>query len=213
MKKNIRNKVLVTIVILAISVGVVFISRHLFFNPNIAHVKKNILNRSRGNPSAKLWVVEYLDFQCRDCASASAWMDEFYKKNSKRMYQQIRFNPLIKNHAYALKSAIYAECVSSQGKFWKYQELLFKNQSEWAESAEPDAILERLAKEAGASVEKLKKCVDNPEIKESVQQEKKDAKALGMKGTPTFFINGEMIFGYEPAKAVLEKYDFEGEKS
>jgi len=165
---------------------------------------RRMSSRAKGDLSAPLWIVEYIDFQCVTCGLASEVVREYLEKYPSKIYLQIRFRPLILTHEFALKSAIYAECAASQGKFWPFYEILFKRQKDWVSSSSPDDLFHSYAKEIGVNVKKLDACLRDEAVKKRVIAEKDEAMDLGVKGTPTFFMNGKMVVGLEALKGELE---------
>jgi protein-disulfide isomerase len=86
-------------------------------------------------------------------------------------------------------------CVAEQGadKFWKWADTVFAHQQ-----AMEDADLAKYAKDAGANVDKYKECVSAHKYADAVQKDMKYGESLGVKSTPTFFINGELVAGAVP---------------
>ena len=119
------------------------LGRH--FLPKVSRVKieAKYFNRSRGNPKAALWIIEYLDFQCESCRDSMKMIETYFSAHPKDIYLQVRYYPLIKNHLYALKSAIYCECAARQKKFWEFSAQVFKSQDQWSLSKDPDVFFGR----------------------------------------------------------------------
>lgn len=164
---------------------------------------RRISSRARGNPGAPLWIVEYVDFQCGICGRASGVLREYLEKHPSKIYLQVRFRPLVLTHEFALKSAVYAECAASQGKFWPFYEILFARQAAWASSSSPDDLFHSYVKEIGLNVERLDMCVQDEAVKKRIIAEKDEAMDLGVTSTPTFFINGRMVIGLDALKEDL----------
>ncbi len=171
-----------------------------------------ILNRSRGNPAAPIWAVEYMDYQCPSCRIAFKILDAYMKENPSKLYLQVRFHPL-KQHPHGLETAIYAECATRQNKFWEFHRLLFENQSVWKDMNYATGVFHDYAHQAGMDLKKLDSCLTNPMTKEKVLEESAASKELGIDSTPTVFINGKMIVGHKPLLEELKnfspKFDFD----
>jgi protein-disulfide isomerase len=73
---------------------------------------------------------------------------------------------------------------------------LFANQR-----ALEDANLKTYATEIGLDAEKFNQCVDSAKYKADVQQDTKDGQAVGVTGTPAFFVNGRFLSGAQPFEA------------
>ena len=176
----------------------------IFFGPHgEVTLDKRILNRSKGNPAASVWIVEYMDYQCPSCRMASKVLDAYFKEYPSNLYLQVRFHPL-KQHPHGLESALYAECAMSQNKFWEFHSLLFENQVEWRESSNATEKFHDYAKKTGLDLKKFDTCAADPLTKDRVLQENIESIALGVNSTPTFFINGKMIVGPKPLMAELK---------
>ncbi len=206
MRRPSLKKLLVTALVLLACVESVQAGRRLL--PKFAPVKveAKYQQRSHGNPKAPLWIIEYLDFQCASCRDSVKVMDEYLAKYPKDIYLQQRYFPLLKNHIYGLKSAIYSECASRQKKFWEFTERLLETQEQWGPSQDPDSFFMKIAREKGLNVEALGACIEDPAVKAVVLSEREEAKALGLRMTPSFFMDGEKIEGLPAMRAALKAH-------
>lgn len=91
-------------------------------------------------------------------------------------------------HKFARPAAEAAAAAQRQGKFWPYHDLLFKNYSKL--NAE---LIESLAIEAGLDKAQFNADRNDPSIKAQVQKDYNDAIQAGVRGTPTFFVNGMLV--------------------
>ena len=97
-------------------------------------------------------------------------------------------------------------CVYDQNKdkFWKFHDIAFANQDKLdAES------LAKHAKAAGADEKKFKECMDSHKFAEFVKKDQAYGEKLGVRSTPTFFINGQLLSGALPLEAFSEVIDEE----
>ena len=86
-----------------------------------------------------------------------------------------------------------AEAAGNQGKFWEYHDKLFANQSKLA----PDN-LKQYAKDLGLDMARFEKDLADPGKKKRVDDDMAEARALGVTGTPGFFVNGRFLNGAKP---------------
>ncbi len=198
------QKIIATFIVLALCGGAVQAGRYFTGPKGKFIVDKRVSARSKGSPKASLWIVEYIDFQCGACSRVSGILREYLEKYPSQIYLQVRFRPLVLTHPFALKSAVYAECPASQGKFWPFYEILFTRQNDWASSDFPDDLFHSYAKEIGMNVKKLDICIQDEAVKKKVIAENDEAIDLGVKSTPTFFMNGKMVVGLDALKEELE---------
>ena len=152
---------------------------------------------SRGPADAKVTVVEFSDFECPFCARA--W--EIFEKQVYPQYaDKVRFvfkqMPLTQIHPFAEDAAVAAMCALQQGndQFWKLYEGLFAQQGEITKENLP-AKVEEIATAAGLDVPKLKDCMQGRKSLDAVKADQAEAAAVGVSGTPTFFVNGRRVQG------------------
>lgn len=150
---------------------------------------------SRGESTAKLTLVEFLDYQCQYCAKfsreAMPQIDKEYIQTGKVRYVVMNL-PLEGIHKSAFKAAEAAACAGEQGKFWEMQDRLFANQQtidEWKSHAEA----------VGLDVSKFQECLDSGRQAAQVRSDIADAQKAGLTGTPAFF------FAYTDAKSTTIK--------
>ena len=91
-------------------------------------------------------------------------------------------------HDFAKPAAEAAVAAQRQGKFWPYHDLLFKNYKKL--NAE---LIESLAVEAGLDKARFDADRKDPKVKAQVQKDYNDAIQAGVRGTPTFFVNGVQV--------------------
>jgi protein-disulfide isomerase len=138
----------------------------------------------KGNPSARVTLIEFADYECPHCKRAQPVLrqavDEY--KNDVRVY--FKHYPL-SAHPNARLAAEAAVAAQKQGKFWPY------NDGVWAHSEGlTPAVLEQIAKDVGLDVEKWRKDLDSDEVRQRVQKDHADGEALSIQATPTIYLNG-----------------------
>ncbi|MBW2288969.1 MAG: thioredoxin domain-containing protein [Deltaproteobacteria bacterium] len=157
----------------------------------------------KGGPvSAPVTVVEFSDFQCPFCSRVTPTLNQIEKTYGKDVRIVFKHLPL-QMHSKAPAAHAAAEAAHRQGKFWEMHDKIFANQRELTE-----AKYAEYAAELGLDVEKFKKDSASADVKKKVDADAKEAAALGVTGTPGFFINGLFLSGARPFdsfKAVIDK--------
>ena len=158
-----------------------------------------------GNDKAPVTVVEFSDFQCPFCSRGADTVTEIKKKYGNKVKVAFKHFPL-PMHREARPASEASMCVNEQStdKFWKYHDLLFKNQDKLDK-----ANLEKYAKDVGADVKKFNDCVNANKYKELVQNDLEYGDKIGVKSTPTFFVNGQIVSGAVPIESFSEIIDEE----
>ncbi len=155
--------------------------------------------RLRGNPDAPVKIVEFADFQCPYCRAAESTVNQILAKYPGKVSLAYRDFPLSQIHTYAEKAAEASRCAEAQGKFWAYHDLLFTDPPRLDQkSLEADAATLHL------NQQQFDSCLTSGKYAAAIQNDRDAAMALGVSGTPSFFINGTPLTGDQPL-AVFEK--------
>ena len=94
----------------------------------------------------------------------------------------------------SVNAALAARAAQDQGKFWKYHDLLYENQSDGFSNER----LVELAREAHLDVEKFKSDLASRRFEQTVTEDFREGQKAGITGTPTFVINGRVLAGLQP---------------
>jgi protein-disulfide isomerase len=92
------------------------------------------------------------------------------------------------NHKFAMKAATAALAAESQGKFWEFHDLLFKNYNKLN-----DQKIREIALELGLDQTEFEKKMKDPKITAMIRQDVREGAQAGVRGTPTIFINGRRL--------------------
>jgi protein-disulfide isomerase len=138
-----------------------------------------------GNPDAPIRIVEYGDFECPYCRAAAPVLKELVDTSAGAVALVWRHFPLFTVHPFALTAALAAEAAGPL--FWQMHDELFAHQDRLT-----DADLESYAERIGAGAV----CGPSAQaFREAVKADYKSGVALGVRGTPTLFINGDRYTG------------------
>jgi protein-disulfide isomerase/uncharacterized membrane protein/rhodanese-related sulfurtransferase len=143
-----------------------------------------------GNPQAPVTVVEFADFQCVPCWYAEPTVHKIRAHYRDQIRFVFRHFPLPSIHPQAQEAAEASECAAAQGKFWEAAEKFYQDQGDLSEPA-----LKRYAAELGLDTERFAQCLNSETTSARVRRDLEDARALGLRATPTFFIGRRMVEG------------------
>lgn len=164
---------------------------------------------SLGSPDAPVKIEEFTDFQCPFCGKAHQVMMEVLRSFPTQVYLTHRDYPLDSTchpgmrralHPHACRSAYYARCAAEQDNYWPFEALLFED----SERLDEDSLKE-FARNVGLDMDRLAECVESPDTHQAVLDDIRQGMERGMRGTPTFFVNGEMVVGFKPFEFWEEK--------
>ena len=142
----------------------------------------------RGEPDAPVTIEEFGDFECPPCGSMSPYLDKLVNEFKPRVRLVFRNLPL-SAHKHAREAAYAAEAAGVQGKFWEMHDVLYREQSTWSKAENPQELFEAYAGTIGLSVAEFKKDMESEKVKERVDSDHSRGEVLGIKMTPTVFIN------------------------
>jgi protein-disulfide isomerase len=159
----------------------------------------------RGNPAAKVTVINYDDLECPYCARMHQTLFpstlEHYKGMVRFVYKD---DPLVEIHPWAMRAAVDANCLGAQNPdaYWTYVDYLHSHgqevNGETRDAAKSFAALDRIARQqatlAKLDAPKLEACLAKQD-ETQVQASSKEAESIGVEGTPALFVEGERISG------------------
>lgn len=159
----------------------------------------------KGSENAKVTLIEYSDFECPYCFNHKGTTDKIIQNYGDQVRVIFRHYPL-SFHSNAQKAAEASECAAEQGKFWEmYDKIFAANEAgtmgvdKWKEEA----------KNLGLNTKKFNECLDSGKYASEIAAEEEAGLAAGVEGTPTTFVNGELVSGaipYEQFKQIIDSY-------
>jgi protein-disulfide isomerase len=150
---------------------------------------------TRGPADAAVTLVEFLDPECESCRAAYPVVEQILADYEGQIRYVVRYFP---NHNNSMLAIAATEAASEQGMYWEMQEILFANQLEWGEQSLPQLdLMLSYAAELGLDVEEFTASLPNPDYVAKAQRDRQDGVSLGVRGTPTFFVNGQAVLGMD----------------
>jgi protein-disulfide isomerase len=157
---------------------------------------------AKGPADAPITMIVFSDYECPYCKRAEETLAQVDKAYPGKIKTVFRDYPL-PFHANARPAAEAAACANAQGKFWEYHDKLFTA----ADLSAPK--LKAIAVELKLDEKKFDECLAKQEFKANVDKDMEDGAAVGVNGTPAFFINGRMLSGAQPFEKFKEIIDEE----
>jgi protein-disulfide isomerase len=139
---------------------------------------------SRGPEDSPVVVVEFADFECPFCQKLAPELDSIWEKHQTQLRFVYKFMPL-QMHAHGEIAARAAIAAQAQGKFWEMHHMLFSHGQHLEQND-----LEGYAKEVGLDADRFRADMNSPATKARLDADRKLADDLGVKGTPTIYIDG-----------------------
>lgn len=149
---------------------------------------------SRGPESAPITLMEFADFHCGFCKKVNPTLDQLLQNYPGKVRVVFRHHPLSDTPgqgSYLTHEA--SVCAQEQGKFWEYHDEIFALQGTPKEDD-----LYAMAKKLGLNSEKFEECLKGGRARPFLQQELQEGSKRNVQGTPTLFVNEEVVAGAYP---------------
>lgn len=160
--------------------------------PALDRTALRALGPSQGPAQAQVTVVVYSDFTCPYSAQARRLvkrLTQLYPNQIRIVHQDFPLS----SHALAQTAAEAAHCAREQNKFWAYYDAVFDNPTTLKEGD-----INKSAGQAELDIAAFNRCMATDRPKVAVMQSRADALLVGVKGTPTLFVNGMRLSGVLP---------------
>jgi protein-disulfide isomerase len=171
-----------------------------------------------GDPNAPVTLIEFGDYQCHFCNvhfhnTEHKLLENFIKTGKVKMI----FKDFTIIGPDSVNAAHGTHCANDQGKFWEYHDILYNNwtgeNNGWASS---DNLL-RFAQEIELDIDQWSDCMIDERYSQIISNSSKDARELGITGTPAFFVIGPdnkitRISGAQPYESFEKIFNLELEK-
>lgn len=199
MRKGLEDAATVTMMVCALVLVGLAVRRQLSTRPapvlparhfaNWAHLAEG--GHRRGTANTPVVIVEFADYQCPSCERARFSLDSLLRQRPSDVSLVYRHYPLKLSHRYSEEAANAAECAADQGRFNEFSKALFDSQAEigqrtWAAFALRAGV---------ADTTRFDRCVERRDFAKRVDADADAADEVGLVGTPTLVINGEVYDG------------------
>jgi protein-disulfide isomerase len=155
----------------------------------------------KGAANAPVTIVLFTDFQCPYCAKIVPVLNQVLESNKGKVKLVFKNFPL-NTHQYARKAAAAALAAGKQGKFWEFHDRLFQNYNRLN-----DQVLQEQAQQLGLDMQKFEKEMNDPQIGQAINQDYQEGMRVGVRGTPTIYVNGALLKNTNPEgfQAAIDK--------
>lgn len=158
-----------------------------------------------GSETAEITIIEFSDYECPFC---QRWHEEAWPQIKAKYGDKVRLvfrdYPLDSIHPNAIPAAEAANCAGDQDRYWEFNELLFTG-------GKPlnSATYDEYAKQVGLDLKSFQQCVSDRTHQDEVAKDLAYANELGVRSTPTFFVNGLAVVGAQPFEVFEQIIDME----
>ncbi len=201
--KNFTWKTFAVIAVVLIGASIVYSN----FANNQANEGVVLSAHTKSGSDSKITLTEYSDFQCPACGQFFPIVQSILAEYGDQITFEYKHFPLVSIHPFAIPAAKAAEAAGQQGKFFEMHDKLFENQSIWSRATNPQAHFVQYAEDLELDVDLFKRHMGASLIKDKIESEFREARDLGLTGTPSFLLNGVRMQyqTYEDFKMAIEQ--------
>ncbi|MFC4626667.1 DsbA family protein [Promicromonospora alba] len=157
---------------------------------DVVREDSHVLNQA---PDEKAVLVEFLDFECEVCRAYYPTVEQLREQHGDELTVVMRYFP-IPAHTNSTNAAVAVEAAAAQGQLEPMYQRMYETQAEWGEAQDSRAdVFRGFAQELGLDMNAYDAAVADPATTERVQSDFDEGRALGVGGTPTFFLDGEKL--------------------
>lgn len=162
-----------------------------------------------GRLDAPITIYAYNDYQCPFC-----------KKIIEESFDELKTNYIdvgdvlyipkdfpLNFHTNADDAALAARCANDQDAYWEMHELLYEKQTEWSGLSDPTETFSDYASSLNIDVDQYDTCMADEIHMDAIDADKAQGIEIGIAGTPTLVVNGELFMGAQPLKAIMNYLD------
>ncbi len=183
-------------IIIGVVFGLAIVAGYWMFSTSKPQTKTSMPTpqAETGGQAAKLVVLsEFGDYQCPPCGALHPELKKIKEKYGSQVRLDFYNFPLTRIHQHAMAASQAAMAAKQQGKFWEMHNLLYESQELWKDVSDMKPILKNFAQQLKLDVEQFERDFDSLQVKAAVASDVQRGEALGVTGTPTLFINGQLL--------------------
>lgn len=144
-------------------------------------------------PDEQAVLVEFLDYECESCRAAYPFIEELRTEYADTVTFVHRYFPL-PGHRNSVNAAVAVEAAAQQGAYESMYQRMYETQAQWGESAEDkSAVFRGFAEDLDLDMAVFDAAVADSATLERIELDVADGQALGLGGTPTFYLDGEVL--------------------
>ena len=155
-------------------------------------------DHSQGPATATVTLVQYGDYECPYTRQSTTVVRAIQQQLGDQLRFVFRNFPLSEIHPHALHAAFAAEAAATQGKFWEMHDYIFHHQHTLE-----DSDLEQFAAAVGLDMQQFARDMAERPYMSRIEEDLQNGLRSGVRGTPTFFINGDLYPGSWEQEALL----------
>ncbi|MDO9377418.1 MAG: thioredoxin domain-containing protein [Nocardioidaceae bacterium] len=199
MRSETKVTAAVAVVVLAVLLAYVVVQATTSEEPASAAESAGVLVRDDSHrlgtpaPDDEVVLVEFLDLECESCRAVFPFVEQLRETYEGRVTFVLRYFPL-PGHANAENAAWAVEAAAQQDALEPMYQRMYQTQAQWGERQDSQAALFRtFADDLGLDLDRYDADVASTTTRERVARDYEDGLALGVSGTPTFFLDGRQL--------------------
>jgi protein-disulfide isomerase len=213
---NERNKqIMIWVAVAIVLAGAIFgmvkvVSKGLGAQPDAQTMQVEILpsvlakEHEKGNPLARVTIIEYSDFECPACNAYHKAFAELVTSYGDKVRFIYRYFPL-DQHPVGKLSAYAGEAAYRQGKFWEMHDMLFDHQADWeGKPGAARAMFIEYAKTLKLDIVKFTADLDAADVAKVVEDARQSGLKYGVDRTPSMYVNNTRVIDFSVLKKTID---------
>jgi protein-disulfide isomerase len=148
---------------------------------------------------------EFGDFECPPCKRLNDELKQIEPDYAHNVRFIFRHFPLTSIHKNAMEAARAAEAAGAQGRFWEMHDRLLETQDAWAQVLDARVLFIDYAQALALDTKRFTQDLDSQELNERILADQQRVISIGVRGTPTLFINGRELQSEERTPKGIRK--------
>jgi protein-disulfide isomerase len=149
------------------------------------------MDTSLGSPDAPVIIEMFSDFQCTVCQIFSMGTEQEIRRAYVDTGQaRLVFRHFVVHGEESMQAALASGAAAEQGKFWEYHDLLMESEASPSKDDLTIVKLQSVARQVGLDMDMFSASFTSQKFREAVEKDIAEAKARGLRGTPTFLVHG-----------------------
>ncbi len=163
----------------------------------------------KGDPNAKVTVIEFADFRCPFCEQ---WFQNVEPSLIKDYVDTGKVKFYFRNYAFLGPASTVAanagECANEQNQFWAFHDYMYQHQPDETDTSMYTVDnLSKIAGGLGMDQSQFQSCLSSKKYDSNVSKDLSEGSTAGVSGTPTTFVNGIAIVGAVPYSQIKQQID------
>ena len=158
--------------------------------------------KQAGPRKAPVYLLEFSDYACPHCADMNGKLKKVRRQVGSEFRIVFKHFPSKAKGRNSMEAAMAAECAAEQKKFWKFSDMLFREQGAWSSSEDVNRQFAAYAEKVGLNVPQFSECLESGRTRGRVERNRAEGEGYLVSMTPTLILNGRKILSNRETESI-----------